>query len=207
MLFLSKWAKSERKGAAERALALIGEMPDCGISPGTFFCSFFLIFAVVLCWSKYILRLGSLDECSYNSVLHAISKESEPSWVDCAEEIFHQQMPHKSKITYHIMMNLHGKSSNTDGAKKAEGLLRGMKKQGLSPDDWTYNICIDAYARRGHVSKAQNLLEEMIFLSNQGKLECRPSIHSFASVVSSYLHHGASLPIYCSLHATLSHYS
>jgi pentatricopeptide repeat protein len=88
------------------------------------------------------------------------------------------------QVTYHGMMNIHAKNSSKDGAKKAETFLRGMESEGFSPGEMSYNICIDAYARRGDHRKAQSLLEEMISLSDNGNVECRPSIHSFASVVN-----------------------
>ena len=93
-----------------------------------------------------------------------------------------------SEITYHVMMNVYGRRGNIDGAIRAEELLRSMEKEGLSPNSISYNILIDAYARCGvrgeSGNKAESLLQEMISLSNHGKEECRPTIHSFASVVS-----------------------
>ena len=114
-----------------------------------------------------------------------MTKENDPKWVKCAEDIF-QEMKEKlpvSEITYHVMMNLYGKSTNRDGARKAEEMLRNMEKEKLMLSDISMNICIDAYARRGNHIKAESLLEEMIELSDQGKAKCRPTIHSFASVV------------------------
>ena len=108
------------------------------------------------------------DSISYNSVLNALTKEGDPKWVSLAEDIF-QEMKDKqvpiSQITYHVLMNIYGKSKNPDGARKVEELLRTMKSSGeFSPDDITYNICIDAYARRGDHKRAESLLEEMIML-------------------------------------------
>lgn len=126
-----------------------------------------------------------LDDFSYNTLLHALSKESD-HWLSYAEDVL-QEMRDKnvdiSQVTYHGMMNIHAKSSSGDGAKKAEEFLRGMEAEGLSLNDMSYNICIDAYARRGDHRKAQSLLEEMLSLTDRGNVECRPSIHSFASVV------------------------
>jgi len=132
------------------------------------------------------LAVLNLDEISYNSVLHAMTKESDPKWLAVAEDIL-QEMKEKnipiSQITYHVMMNIYAKSSDDDGANRAELLLRGMEEEGLAASDISYNICIDAFARRGDYRKAESLLEEMMSLSNHGKVECQPSIHSFASVV------------------------
>jgi len=128
----------------------------------------------------------NLDEISYNSVLHAMTKESDPKWLAVAEDIL-QEMKEKnipiSQITYHVMMNIYAKSSDDDGANRAELLLRGMEEEGLAASDISYNICIDAFARRGDCRKAESLLVEMMSLSNHGKVEWQPSIHSFASVV------------------------
>jgi pentatricopeptide repeat protein len=156
---LDCWAKSEIKGCAERAVKLLREMPKYGVKP---------------------------DDFSYNTLLHALSKESD-QWVDYAENILQEMKDMKiviNKVTYHGLMNVFGKSRSKDGAKKAEEYLRGMEAEGLSLNEMTYNICIDAYARRGDYKKATSLLDEMISLSNHGNVECRPSIHSFAAVVN-----------------------
>ncbi|KAL3788273.1 hypothetical protein HJC23_011905 [Cyclotella cryptica] len=163
-IVLDSWAKSERKDAASRAVALLREMPEVGVTP---------------------------DECSYNSVLHAISKQEDPTWVKRAEEIFQETirlnsmgMSTISAMTYNVMMNVYGKSSNKDGAERAEELLRTMEKLGILPGIISYNSCIDAYARRGDYSKAESLIDEMISLAEQGREECRPTIHSFAALVN-----------------------
>jgi len=160
-IVLDGWAKSGRAGAADRALRLMEEMPDHGAVP---------------------------DEVSYNSVLHAMTKESDPKWVARAERLFQEMKDKKvpvDEITYHVLMNIYSKSGDDrDGGSKVEELLRGMHGERMSPSDISYNICIDAYARRGNHEKASGLLEEMIELSNNGRAECRPTIHSFASVVN-----------------------
>jgi pentatricopeptide repeat protein len=118
-----------------------------------------------------------------------MSKESD-QWVSYVEDILHEMKDKKvlvSQVTYHGMMNVFAKSSSRDGAKKAEEFLRGMAAEGLSLSEMSYNICIDAYARRGDHRKAQSLVEEMLSLSDRGNIECRPSIHSFASVVRFFL--------------------
>jgi pentatricopeptide repeat protein len=151
----------------------------------------------------------NVDEVSYNSVLHAMTKESDPKWLVVAEDMLHE-MKEKNipigQITYHVLMNIYGKISDKNGARKAEMLLRGMEEEGLVATDISYNICIDAYARRGDCQKAESLLEEMISLSNCGRLDCRPSIHSFASVVRFLFRASESVyrDIVCS-HLPLSH--
>lgn len=124
-----------------------------------------------------------------------MTKERDPSWVRHAEEMF-QEMKEKvsiSQISYHVMMNIYCKSSDREGARKAEELLWSMAKERFSPSDISYNICIDAYARRGDPKRAEMLLEEMISLYDSGKKECRPTIHGFASVVS----RGQKLDLHC----------
>jgi pentatricopeptide repeat protein len=82
------------------------------------------------------------------------------------------------------MMNVYGKSRDADGAKRAEELLRSMQSDDdLTPNSTSYNICIDAYARRGDHARAKSLLDEMIAVSEDGE-NTRPTIHSFAAVVS-----------------------
>lgn len=114
-----------------------------------------------------------------------MTKEKDPKWVAKAEDMF-EEMKGKistSQITYHVMMNIYAKSADRDGARKAEELLFRIEEENFSPSYISYNICIDAYARRGNHRKAQSLLDEMISLADQGKTDCRPSIHSFAAVV------------------------
>ncbi|KAL7517793.1 hypothetical protein ACHAWX_002683 [Stephanocyclus meneghinianus] len=108
-IVLDSWAKSERKDAASRAIALMREMAKVGVTP---------------------------DECSYNSVLYAISKQEDPIWVKRAEELFQEMKTLNSMgkltisdLTYNVMMNVHGKSRSKGGAKKAEELLRTMEHQ------------------------------------------------------------------------------
>lgn len=126
------------------------------------------------------------DEFSYNTALHAMTKEGDPKWVRCAEDMFHEMKDKNvpiSQITYHVLMNIYSKSKDPDGARKAEELLRRMEKEDFSLNDFSYNICIDGYARRGDHRRAESLLEEMISLTEKGNINCQPTIHSFASVV------------------------
>ena len=62
-LVLDSWAKSQRRDAADRALNLMRNMPKAGVTP---------------------------DECSYNSVLNAISKQEDVMWLKRAEELFQE---------------------------------------------------------------------------------------------------------------------
>ena len=126
-LVLDSWAKSNRREAAERALRLMREMPGAGVKP---------------------------DECSYNSVLHAISKQTDLSWVAKAEELFEEVLALSasgqmtiSDMTYSVMINVYGKSIDSDGPQKAVRMLREMKKKGIQPTTISYNSCIDAFAR------------------------------------------------------------
>lgn len=146
--------------AADRALALLREVP-------------------------------SPDECSYNSVLHAMTKRTDSGMVTSAEALFEEMTGLRdnkklsiSEITLHVMMNVYGKSRDADGARRAEELLRSMQSDDdLTPNSTSYNICIDAYARRGDHARAKSLLDEMIAVSEDGE-NTRPTIHSFAAVVS-----------------------
>ena len=126
-IVLDSWAKSERIDAAERALALMAQMPELGVTP---------------------------DECSYNSVLHSMSKQEDPVWIKRAQELFNELKGLKeagkltiSALTYNVMINNLGKSRDKDGARKAEDLLRTMENEGVLPGLISYNSCIDAYAR------------------------------------------------------------
>ena len=126
-LVLDSWAKSHRRDAAERALRLMREMPAAGVSP---------------------------DECSYNSVLHAMSKQTDLIWVTKAEELFAELQAFSnsgqmtiSDMTYSVMMNVYGKSIDRDGPQKAVRILRDMKEKGVQPTVISYNSCIDAFAR------------------------------------------------------------
>jgi pentatricopeptide repeat protein len=182
---INQWAKSEIKGCAERAVKLFRELRDPGAA---FFSSFFSRHVRVLTGfhHQFTKHKRNLDEFSYNTLLHCFSKESD-QWASYADDILQEMKDKKisiGQVTYHGMMNIHAKNSSKDGAKKAEIFLRGMESEGLSPGEMSYNICIDAYARRGDHRKAQSLLEEMISLSDNGNVECRPSIHSFAAVVN-----------------------
>lgn len=117
-----------------------------------------------------------------------MSKESDPWWSTQADNIIREMREKKiplSIITYNVLMSVRGRSMAKDGAARAEELLRNMENEGFSRNEISYNICIDAYARRGNHVKAESLLSEMLSIyEDEGDLSCRPSIHSFASVVS-----------------------
>ena len=117
-----------------------------------------------------------------------MSKESDPWWSTQADNIIREMREKNipvSIITYNVLMTVRGRSMAKDGAARAEELLRNMENEGLSRNEISYNICIDAYARRGNHVEAERLLKEMLSLyEDEGDLSCRPSIHSFASVVS-----------------------
>jgi pentatricopeptide repeat protein len=126
-LVLDSWAKSDRKDAADRALRLMREMHNAGISP---------------------------DDCSYNSVLNAMAKHKDSESLTKAEALFEEMRDCEqsgtltiSEMTYNVMMNVYGKSSHKDGAKKAKGLLSVMESNGIQPTNVSYNSCIDAFAR------------------------------------------------------------
>lgn len=142
---------------------------------------------------KLLREVPNPDECSYNSVLHAMTKQTTGTeMVTSAEALFEEMKGLEEKnqlsiseITFHVMMNVYGKSRHANGAARAEKLLRSMQADGLSLNATSYNICIDAYARRGDSEKAKKLLDEMVTMS-EVHAECRPTIHSFAAVVSCY---------------------
>ena len=142
---------------------------------------------------KLLREVPNPDECSYNSVLNAMTMTKQTGtekMVTSAEALFEEMKELRDKklltiseITFHVMMNVYVKSRDSNGAARAEELLRSMQADGLSLNATSYNICIDGYARRGDSEKAKSLLDEMIAVS-EARTECRPTIHSFAAVVS-----------------------
>jgi pentatricopeptide repeat protein len=163
-LVLDSWAKSARKDAGDRALKLMRDMSKFGVTA---------------------------DECSYNSVLNAMSKQGDAQSIKEALTVFRelQELSRNghltiSDLTYNVMINVYGKSNDKDGARHAENLLRTMENDGIQPTIISYNSCIDAYARRGDVAKAESLIDEMVTLSEQGREDFRPTIHSYAALIN-----------------------
>ena len=75
------------------------------------------------------------DEVSYNSVLHAMTKESDPKWVARAERLFQEMKDKKvpvNEITYHVLMNIFSKSGdNRDGGAKVDIRQAWQSREGI----------------------------------------------------------------------------
>lgn len=124
-LVLDGWAKSAREDAGDRALRLMRDMPNFGVTA---------------------------DECSYNSVLNAMSKQGDAQSIEKALTIFRELQTLSSSgengrltisdLSYNVMITVYGRSDDKDGARHAESLLRSMEDNGVQPTIITYNSCI-----------------------------------------------------------------
>jgi pentatricopeptide repeat protein len=123
------------------------------------------------------------DQISYNILLKAMVNDADPKSIKKAQELLlamegfsePSEVSHlASSIKPNIMSyNIFMRGLAAQNPDEAEEFLRSMitrYRVGLSlvrPGNITFNICIDAYGKRGNIGKAENLLNEMIALSKE----------------------------------------
>lgn len=85
-------------------------------------------------------------------------------------------------LNYNDLMCLY---TNTGQLEKVPGVLSEMKDNGVSPDNFSYRICINAYGARSDISGMENILQEM---------ESQPDISmdwvTYSTVANNYIKAG-----------------
>ena len=65
------------------------------------------------------------------------------------------------------------------------------------PNNKSYNIVLDAYAKQGLVDEAQALFDEMADIGNSSQLQCRPNTISYNILLSAHANAKTSKEAYC----------
>lgn len=91
-----------------------------------------------------------------------------------------------SVISYSTVLSAFGKSSKRGTAQKAEHILRHMKDRGVRANVISWNTVIDAYAKEKNPERAEALLREMTSEYEQGNKDVKPSMRTYAVVLSAW---------------------
>lgn len=108
---------------------------------------------------KYFNGLTEQDktEKTYGALLHSYVRQRETE-----KAISHfQKMKEKgfvSPVAYNDIMCLYIRTSETD---KVHDILEEMKKNGVSPDNLSYRMCINSYGDKMDIEGMENILTEM----------------------------------------------
>ena len=181
---LGAWSNCKLKGAAEHAEILLNEMER----------RFSDIESFAIC----------PDRVSYNTVLKALAKSSDPHSARKAEHMLDRmQVLHKSgrhnimpdRYTYNVLMKIYGKAGDAAACGKVENILNFLEQhqhlggnESLKPDVRSYVTAINAYAKSNVSRKARkcrSILDRMIELYEaSGKISFSPNVHSYTNVIN-----------------------
>ncbi|XP_071702591.1 pentatricopeptide repeat-containing protein At1g73710 [Rutidosis leptorrhynchoides] len=116
---------------------------------------------------------GQLSSKTYAAVIDAYAQKG--LWAE-AEYVFGCERE-KDIVEYNVMIKAYGIAKFYN---KAFSLFKGMKSQGIWPDECTYNSLIQMFSGGDLVDDARHLLGEMI------EVGFKPSCLTFSSVIASY---------------------
>lgn len=117
---------------------------------------------------------GGLSSKTYAAVIDAYAQKG--LWAE-AEYVFGCEKE-KDVVEYNVMIKAYGIAKLYD---KAFLLFKGMKSQGIWPDECTYNSLIQMFSGGDLVDEARDLLTEM------REAGFKPSCLTFSSVIASYV--------------------
>jgi len=115
-------------------------------------------------------RCGSCppDTVTYNSIINGLSMSSDPNGGERAEAIL-RRMEEMRRMEKMMMI-----PAGADGAQHAQ------------PDLKSYTSVVNAFAKRGAAGRAEAILNDMVYLYQQGNDNLKPTILSFNTVCNSY---------------------
>ncbi|KAK1422873.1 hypothetical protein QVD17_18162 [Tagetes erecta] len=119
-------------------------------------------------------KKGGLTSKTYAAVIDAYAQKG--LWAE-AEYVF-SCVTEKDVVGYNVMIKAYGIEKLYD---KAFSLFKGMKNQGIWPDECTYNTLIQMYSGGDLVDAARNLLSEM------QEAGLKPSCLTFSSIIGCYV--------------------
>lgn len=128
-------------------------------------------------FEKRILK-GVLSSKTYEAIIDVYGEKG--LWAE-AEAVFYSKRnlvgQSKDVREYNVMIKAYGKAKLYD---KALSLFKGMKNQGIWPDECTYNSLIQMLSRGDTVDQARDLLSEM------QEIGFNPSCQTFSSIITGY---------------------
>jgi pentatricopeptide repeat protein len=171
----SALAKLRDTRAAHRALQLLDQMQQRGISPDS---------------SIYANLINTLTKSRIPNAMELAS-----SYLDIAETGYGKgnDMLRPTKMLYSACLQAYAKSASAEGAEAAEKLLQRTKdlyQKGrlyAKPTSLYYNAVMDAHARsrcgREAALRAEELLGELEVKSGAGDLELRPTTRTYNAAI------------------------
>lgn len=143
------------------------------------------------------------NSITYCSLIDAYVKSRDAGALECAEDIyddmFHKYISgnrdHKpSTILANQIMDKISKSGQSGAGEKAENILKSLNYLYLEygdrdflPNDRSYTMVINAYAKSRQFRKASNakrILKQMISSYNEGNITAKPNVFSFTAVIN-----------------------
>ncbi|KAL8248370.1 hypothetical protein R6Q59_005238 [Mikania micrantha] len=118
---------------------------------------------------------GRLSSKTYAAVIDAYAQVG--LWAE-AEYVFGCEKE-KDVVEYNVMIKAYGMAKLYD---KAFLLFKGMKSQGIWPDECTYNSLIQMFSKGDLVDEARDILGEM------QEAGFKPSCLTFSSMIASFVH-------------------
>jgi pentatricopeptide repeat domain (PPR motif) len=106
------------------------------------------------------------------------------------EDLYHRGVDSvkPTTITYNALINVWSKTRTEDSGDRAAYWLGKMEEDGeITPNDATYATVIDAYARCGNASKAEQILMKMIKNAKEnGSDSCKPNNVCFSAAINAH---------------------
>jgi len=157
------WSKSDAEDAPDRCMRLLTEMQE----------------------NQHL----EPNVITYTNVMSAFAKHNRP---EEAERILREMQSRTSSnsvppnaILLSSVMNAWAKSNARDGPDRCMQLLEEMEHLQLDPDVVSYNIAIDALAKRGRGLDAERILRRMM-LKSTTTTKVAPDLITFNSVMAAW---------------------
>jgi pentatricopeptide repeat protein len=202
---LDAWAKSGDQDAAQKARGILELMKRERVQPDV--TSYNIVINVLandgrnesLKEAETILHELEVDPrlmadtFSYNTVLKAYSKNAQTDLAEKLARHWHSEYKRRRTkyqpdvYTYSNIINAWARSYCEDAGSKAESILNWMEENGIIPNSFCYNACINAYSRSTHADDAERLFErlESKYRSTKSR-DLKPDHHSYFGLVSAF---------------------
>jgi pentatricopeptide repeat protein len=194
---LDCWAKTNRPGAAKRALEFLHKMAQNGVHPDVY--SYNIVLHALAQQGQpqeahqlmnRMLGLGVIpDVTTYNTLLSAWSKSKLPEAPQRAIKLFAQMKQQPSVmldlVTFNTVLNCYGKTGNPERAEQLLGdLCRGIYPS-VHPDRTSFNTVIAAWSRSRHPDAGQRAEQVLNKMQELGGA-VRPDTISYNSVLHAW---------------------
>ncbi len=97
-------------------------------------------------------------------------------------------------ISYNACLSSFSRAKNEKDARRCEGILKRMQERSdgeyLRPDSFTMTNVISTWGHCGNPERAENVLNTMQSLYEQGDMTMKPTVVSFGSVINSWAQKG-----------------